>query len=149
MNRFFIRDEFGVFDQENIHLEADNVYAFTNQLIENTGLRRENILFLGYSNGANIILASIFYHPDIVQHAVLLHPMLPFTPKQELPALQKFSCFVSLGVADEIVSYNESMAVVSSLKSCGAHVHAKEYPFGHQITQEEYKDIIDFCRNSV
>ena len=146
MNRFFIRDESGVFDQDNIKIEADKLYAFTNHLIENNGILRENIFFLGYSNGANIILASIFYHPDIVQHAVLLHPMLPFAPKTELLDLKRLSCFVSLGVSDEIVSFKDSVAVISGLKSCGADVTIKEYPSGHQITREEFRDVVDFCR---
>ena len=35
---------------------------------------------LGYSNGANIIAATLFEAPETFDVAVIMHPLIPFTP---------------------------------------------------------------------
>ena len=39
------------------------------------------VIGLGYSNGANILASVIFARPELFDDAVLMHPLIPWTPE--------------------------------------------------------------------
>ena len=43
--------------------------------------RPSTVLGLGYSNGANILAATLFSAPTLFDGAVLMHPLIPFEPQ--------------------------------------------------------------------
>lgn len=144
MNRFFKRLEFGVFDEENIKQEVEKLKQFIEGWKK---VHSDEILCLGYSNGANMILALLFSHPELVQKAALLHPMLPFSPPATLN-LAEHTVFVSYGNQDQMISVQKSEAVVKSLINAGAALTTKEYSSDHGISQEELHDVLEFINHA-
>lgn len=142
-NRFFRRFEEGVFDIENIKEEAGKLSSFIRIWMEK---HTESLTFLGYSNGANMILTMLFLYPSIIPTALLLHPMLPIDVPQQKPDLTGLSAFVSSGNYDTIVSDEESTRVTEELTSCGAQVLDHRYDAGHQIGEDEIRDIVTFLK---
>ncbi|MDQ5951848.1 MAG: phospholipase/carboxylesterase, partial [Patescibacteria group bacterium] len=67
MARFFERDEFGVFDQDSITTETKKLSEFIEAWKSNRAIANENTAFLGYSNGATMIVALAFYYPELVR----------------------------------------------------------------------------------
>jgi phospholipase/carboxylesterase len=144
MRRFFRRISDGVFDQENIKDESFKMKRFIESLITTHNLSVSNCYFLGYSNGANMILACLFYYPELIKNMLLLHPMLPFVPHQDMFTLSSHKAFLSYGKHDTMISLDETEKVINNLKSIDIKLTVKEYPFGHEISQKEFEDLIAY-----
>lgn len=137
MRRFFVRTSMGVFDQDSIRTEAAKLQKFISTWVSENP--KQQLSWLGYSNGANMILAMVFLHPELVQRAVLLHPMLPFVPKKMDFSDKDF--LVSFGDADLMIAPQESRKVTALLKSFGAQVREVSHEGGHEVRNEEVEKV--------
>ncbi|MDQ3099305.1 MAG: alpha/beta hydrolase [bacterium] len=146
MPRFFKRISFGVFDQENIKEESEKLQKFIVAFKTKYLLPNENIFALGYSNGANMLLATLFYYPESISNLILLHPMLPFIPEDKSLKLSDHTIFITSGKNDQMISENDSNEVVTVLTSLNAKIVAKQYSGGHELTQSEILDIVEFLK---
>jgi phospholipase/carboxylesterase len=141
--RFFRRLSEGVFDQESIREETHKLKQFIDTWMDEYKVSIDDLVFLGYSNGANMILATLFYTPELISKAVLLHTMLPFKPKKSLD-LSKHSFFVSLGEEDPMISEVQQSELIQTLQSSQAQLTIKRYNSGHHISAKEVRDVVDF-----
>lgn len=144
MARFFARHAEGVFDQGSIREETGKLKKFIEAWAAARHISVGQSSFLGYSNGANMLLAALLNHPDVFRTAVLLHPMLPFEVAPGSRDLSRHRVFVSGGTDDPLVSAGQRTALIDTLKSCGAQMAVREYPSGHKIADEEMKDATAF-----
>lgn len=145
MPRFFARRGMGVFDQESIVAETDKLAEFLTAWYGDHNITGENAFFAGYSNGANMILATLLRHPATIKNAALLHPMLPF----EAPAVNLAGkrILVTFGLNDGMMPHGEGELVAATLLSLGADVQSFSHPGGHELTIEEQKALLDFLRS--
>jgi phospholipase/carboxylesterase len=148
MKRFFKRHDEGVFDEESIKEESAKLDRFITEWVKTHYLKLDDTAFLGYSNGANILLSTLFLYPAHFLNMVLLHPMLPLEPPTGLDLSGK-RIFVSFGAEDKMVTRAQSELVIQTLTSLGAEVTAKEYPGGHAMTQAEVDDLVAFLSHAV
>jgi phospholipase/carboxylesterase len=146
--RFFARQSEGVFDQESIKKETSKLDRFIASWRKTHYLESCDTAFLGYSNGANMLLAALFLYPDHFKTLALLHPMLPMIPSDEL-ALTGKNVFVSYGKDDEMITPQQSKNVADVLIERGATVLLREYPAGHGVHQSEIGDLVEFLKNTV
>src|SRR5262245_7508284 len=63
------------FDQESIRTEVNAFADFAVLLAAGHGFEPKNAVFLGYSNGANVISSLMLTHPGLVRRAALLRAM--------------------------------------------------------------------------
>jgi predicted esterase len=142
MNRFFKRSAMGVFDQESIELEtkklADFITAWATYRQQNT----QDLVYIGYSNGANMILALLLRYPAVVHKAVALHPMLPFEPPKV--DLHSKEILISYGEEDVVISAIHAQKAVAVLQKLGAIVHTTSHPGGHEIRSNELQALHEF-----
>jgi len=143
MARFFRRTAPGIFDQKNIKDETTKLQTFIHNFAETHNTNLNTLSFVGYSNGANIILALLFYYPHLVQHAVLMHPMLPFEPTHTLD-LSHTKLLITNGQRDPMVPRQEQQRLYEMLASLGTNMNIKEYSGGHEASQEGINDIVAF-----
>lgn len=136
MNRYFIRNPDGSFDTESIREEVEKLAIFV----------REHPVdaFVGYSNGANMILALAFSHPILVPSAVILHGMLPFVPKTI--HLQGKRFLLTYGEADQMIPATETKEAIQTLKELGASVEVVTHTGGHELHHEEIEAMEKFLR---
>ena len=59
--RFFRRIADGVFDMEDLRFRTDELYNYVNEAASVYEFNRDNVIVVGYSNGANIAAAMMFY----------------------------------------------------------------------------------------
>lgn len=144
MRRFFQRDSRGNFDKESIKQEAAKVHKFIVGWQQKYGLSSDNTYCLGYSNGANMIIATIFLYPDTFKTGVVLHPMLPFRVSAETKFLSDYNFFMSCGTHDPLVANVESDAVWHALTACGARLVVRSYASGHAVSDEEMFDVVTY-----
>ena len=143
MARFFKRSADGILDQESIKLESQKFADFILAFTKAHNQRPEDITYIGYSNGANMILATMFYFPELVKKAVLWHPMLPFVPKEDLD-LSAQKVLLSWSALDPIIKSSESLKIIEILKKHRANLSTIETDSGHAIDRAEVLAMHEF-----
>ena len=101
---------------------------------------------LGYSNGANIIAATLFEAPETFDVAVVMHPLIPFTPAPQ-PGLKGKKIIITAGRRDPIAPPHSAELLVAYLKEQGADVTLFWHEGGHEIRREELLAVLDFLNN--
>ncbi|MET3684395.1 phospholipase/carboxylesterase [Alkalibacillus flavidus] len=138
MPRFFKRLAEGVFDEEDLIFRTQELYEFLDQAAEDYGFDRQNVIAVGYSNGANIAGSLLFHYKDAVRAASLHHPMVP-RRGVELPDLTDKSVFIAAGTNDPICPAQESEDLQAFLTDAGADVTLHWESQGHQLNLGEIK----------
>lgn len=136
MPRFFKRLAEGVFDEEDLVFRTKELNEFLDEAAEKYGFDRDNILAIGYSNGANIAASLLFHYQDALRGAILHHPMVP-RKGIDLPDLTGKSVFIAAGTNDPICSPMESAELQSLLEKANADVEIHWENRGHQLTVTE------------
>ncbi|MED1724684.1 alpha/beta hydrolase [Brevibacillus parabrevis] len=136
MPRFFRRLAEGVFDEEDLVFRTEELHEFLNQAAVNYQLDRENIVAVGYSNGANIAGSLLFHYANSLRGAVLYHPMVP-RRGIPLPDMSGIPVFIGAGTNDTICSPEESEELKQLLAAAGADVILHWESYGHQLTRME------------
>jgi phospholipase/carboxylesterase len=138
MPRFFKRLAEGVFDEEDLIYRTNELHEFLNEAAAKYEFDRNNIIAVGYSNGANIAASLMFHYQDSLRGASLHHPMVP-RRGIELPDLTGKQVFISAGTNDPICPSQESEDLKEILENAGAAVELHWENSGHQLTISEVK----------
>lgn len=136
MPRFFRRLAEGVFDIEDLIFRTKELNEFLDEAAEKYGFDRDNIIAIGYSNGANIAASLLFHYQNALKGAILHHPMVP-RQGMELPDLTGKSVFIAAGTNDPICSPMESAELKTLLEKANANVEIHWEDRGHQLTVTE------------
>jgi len=136
MPRFFRRLAEGVFDEEDLIFRTKELNEFLDEAAEKYDFDRDNILAIGYSNGANIAASLMFHFQHALKGGILHHPMVP-RKGIDLPNLTGKSVFIAAGTNDPICSPMESTELQSLLEKAKAKVELHWENRGHQLTREE------------
>lgn len=136
MPRFFKRLAEGVFDLEDLQLRTEELKKFIDEAAENYEFDRNNVVAIGYSNGANIAGNLLFEYENVLKGAILHHPMVP-RRDVELPEMPKAPVFIGAGKNDHMCPAAESEELQDMLQRAGAEVELYWHAYGHQLTQDE------------
>ena len=119
------------FDQNDVRHEADAFVSFLTKLSEDDQIDLSRTTFVGYSNGANLLAATMMLHPDLVKKAVLMRsmPVLDHTP---VANLSKAKVLVVTGADDKMYA-PFAPALSDLLRTSGAKVDARVVQAGHMI----------------
>ena len=145
MPRFFRRIAEGVFDEEDLIFRTKELNEFLDEAAEKYEFNRDNIIAIGYSNGANIAASLLFHYQSAIKGAILHHPMVP-RKGIELPDLSGKSVFIAAGTNDPICSPMESTELQSLLEKANAKVELYWENRGHQLTAEEVEAAAQWYR---
>jgi phospholipase/carboxylesterase len=104
-------------------------------------VRPSRVFGLGYSNGANILASVIFRRPELFDRAVLMHPLIPWTPQ---PAPVTTRVLITAGERDPIVPVEETRALEAWFRAQGAAVETAWHPGGHEIDRSEIAAVARF-----
>lgn len=136
MPRFFRRLAEGVFDEEDLVYRTRELNEFLDQAAEEQGFDRDNVVAIGYSNGANIAASLLFHYENALKGAVLHHPMVP-RRGIDLPKLNGTPVFIAAGENDPICPAQESKDLKALLEEAGAEADIHWENQGHQLTRTE------------
>ena len=98
---------------------------------------------LGYSNGANILASVLFKAPEQFDTAVLMHPLIPFTPDPQ-PGLKGKRVIIAAGRRDPIAPVHSAELLAAYFKEQGAETTVFWHEGGHEIRREELLAVRDF-----
>lgn len=132
--RYFKRFVEGQFDMADLSRATAKMAGFVRDQLDVE--RPSDVIGLGYSNGANILVSVLFETPDLFDTAVLLHPMIPFSPKPQ-PGLERLKLLITAGRRDPICPPPATQKLADYLAAQGADVKLSWHEGGHEIRQEE------------
>ncbi|MGG3800503.1 alpha/beta hydrolase [Metabacillus fastidiosus] len=146
MPRFFRRLAEGVFDEEDLIFRTKELNEFLDESAEKHSFDRDNIIAIGYSNGANIAASLLFHYEDALRGAILHHPMVP-RRGIELPDLSGKSVFIAAGTNDPMCPPEEADELQSLLEKANADVKLHWENKGHRLTAEEVEAAAQWYRS--
>ncbi|WP_099223688.1 alpha/beta hydrolase [Listeria costaricensis] len=135
-NRFFKRYPDGRLDLESLAEKTDQLLAEVHLLAEKYHLSVEQLVAVGYSNGANIAANSLLQKKNSFQKAILFHAM-PADNEPQTFTLRERAVFLTAGLNDPLVLSKDSERLVAELEQRGADVSTVWTAAGHSLTMEE------------
>lgn len=136
MARFFRRHAPGVFDVEDLRHRTHDLANFVLAAVSHYELDLSRLVWVGYSNGANIAASTLLLRPEVIGAAILWHAQIPFRPDQP-PNLARHEVLMTAGREDPIVPPTETEKLNELLMSCGAAVQIAWYPAGHALSRDD------------
>lgn len=140
--RFFKRTGEGVYDMADLSRATSKMAGFVKALAEEH--RASEIIGLGYSNGANI-LANVLIEDGLFDKAVLMHPLIPFRPKDNA-ALAGRRVLITAGERDPICPAPQTQALADYFQAQGTSTDVEWHAGGHDIRQNEISAIERFIK---
>ncbi|HXV30572.1 MAG TPA: alpha/beta hydrolase [Sinorhizobium sp.] len=138
--RFFRRTGEGVYDMADLARATRKMAGFVQTLAAEH--QASEIIGLGYSNGANI-LANVLIEEGLFDKAVLMHPLIPFRPKDNA-GLAGRKILITAGERDPICPAPLTQALGDYFTAQKAVVELEWHSGGHDIRQNEITAIRRF-----
>jgi len=136
MPRFFRRLAEGVFDLEDLKKRTIELADFVAAAAKHYKLAADQIVAVGYSNGANIAASMLLLRPEILSAAILFRAMVPLVP-EKLPDLSSVRVWIGAGNQDPIIPASEAQGLVELLRSAGADVTIRFANASHALTEAD------------
>jgi predicted esterase len=136
MPRFFRRLAEGVFDLEDLKYRANELADFVTAAAQHYGFSSDQLVAVGYSNGANIAASMLLLRPEIMETAILFRAMVPLVP-DTLPDLSPVHVWIGAGDQDPIIPPSEVQRLVELLRRAKADVTIRFFNAGHGLTNDD------------
>jgi predicted esterase len=136
MPRFFRRLAEGIFDLEDLKYRTNELADFVAAAGEHYGFTSDNVVAVGYSNGANIAASMLLLRPEVMPAAILFRAMVPLVPNK-LPELSSVHVWIGAGDQDSIIPPSEAQGLVELLRRAGADVTIRFFNAGHGLTNDD------------
>ena len=140
--RFFRRFAEGIFDEEDAVRRANELADFVSAAANEYEFDRDQLIAVGYSNGANIASTMMLLRPESLPAAILLRGMVVLS-KPPSADLRDKRVLISAGETDSIIPAENAQRLAALLKERGATVTFKVQQASHALVQA---DLIDAKR---
>lgn len=134
--RFFKRHAEGNFDIQDLEFRTDQLLEEVNVLINKYEIAKDDLIVIGYSNGANIGAHAMLERVDSLNKGILFHPMSLGVHSKGFSLLEK-QVWLSYSEADPIVPKETFMELKSAFEDRDAKIEVLNTQTGHQLTYEE------------
>ncbi|WP_457584191.1 VOC family protein [Ensifer canadensis] len=128
--RWFRRYSSTTFDQKDARAEADAFAAFLEGARDGYSIDLSKAVFIGYSNGANLLVALMTLHPGLVRNVVLMRSMLVLDD-MPTPDLTGTDILLLTGKSDGYGQFAPRLK--TELAKTGADLTALDLDMGHEI----------------
>lgn len=136
MPRFFKRLAEGVFDYDDLRQKTKDLVSFITTAQKTYGFSQDQVVAVGYSNGANIALHLMATEPSVVRSAILFRPMAAALP-ETLADMRACRMCILAGMFDPLVSQTDAQTVEQKLKDHGAGVTLHLVPQAHALSADD------------
>jgi phospholipase/carboxylesterase len=136
VRRWFRRSSATSFDQKDILFEAQAFAAFVEGANAAYGLEPTRTIFLGYSNGANLLAAFMLLHPHLARKAIFLRAVLVLENVSDVDRSDAEILMIS-GASDPYGHLAPALEMV--LRASGAKVDTRTVGNDHELGAEDIK----------
>jgi len=130
MSRWFRRFAEGVFDEDDMRHQADELAEFLKS-------KGSNFIALGYSNGANMGAALMTFHPEVLEGLIMWRGMKILQEPVE-PDLTGKKILMNNGIVDQMGPIESARQQAEIFHRTGAIVTSNELETGHGLTQGDF-----------
>jgi predicted esterase len=134
--RFFRRLAEGVFDEPDLIARTHDLADFVEEAASKHEIDPNQVVAVGYSNGANIAASLLLLRPEVLCGAILLRAMVPLEPVS-LPNLVGKHVLMLTGEFDPILPPDNAQRLASMLRQYGADVKYELLRSGHELTRRD------------
>jgi predicted esterase len=131
--RFFRRLAEGVFDEKDLIARAHELAEFIDNAATAYKFDINDLVAVGYSNGANIAAAILLLALAKFHYAILFRAMVPLS-NIELPNLSAVRALICAGQFDPIIPMANPQRLAKLLENSGAEVSLQVQPSGHELS---------------
>ena len=148
MPRFFRRLREGVFDEDDLRAQTDDLAGFLRAAQSQHAVPAGSWMAVGFSNGANIASALLLRHPELLTGAVLIAAMVPFRHAPTGVDLTGKRIAVVNGRRDPMATPQQSRTLLAQLRAAGAQVTEIAHDGGHVLDPALLPVIRDFIAHT-
>ena len=145
MSRFFRRLAEGIFDLEDLKKRTNELADFVVAEAKHYKLAADQVVAVGYSNGANIAASMLLLRPETPRAAILFRAMVPLVP-ENLPDLSSVRVWIGAGNQDPIIPTSETQRLAQLLRRAGADVTIRFANANHGLTNAEIETARDWIK---
>jgi predicted esterase len=136
MPRFFRRLAEGVFDLQDLKYRTNELADFVAAAAQHYGFATDQLVAVGYSNGANIAASMLLFRPEVLSIAILFRAMVPLIP-EPLPNLSAVRVWIGAGTHDPIIPTSEIKRLAELLRGAGADLTIRFFQASHALTPDD------------
>jgi phospholipase/carboxylesterase len=137
MLRWFRRHGEGNFDVDDVIARATDLAGFIEAARKHYGLAGRPVIAVGFSNGANIALATAILHPKALDRVIAFSGMYPFADRESAADLTGSSFLILNGETDPMAPLTSVNTLITALRQNGATAEQVLRPGGHGIAQTD------------
>lgn len=131
--RWFRRMGEGVFDVDDVIVRARELAVFIAAARVEYGIEDATLIAVGFSNGANIGLATALLHPEAIDRVVAFCGMYPFAERDPIGDVTAVSVLLANGTTDPMAPAPSVAHLAELAGGHGATVHRHIREGGHGI----------------
>ncbi len=136
MARYFRRLSEGVFDLDDLRVRTHELAEFVQKATSHYRVDANNVIAMGFSNGANIAAGLLLLTPGVLSGAVLFRAMSSIVP-DPLPQLAGTRVLMSNGRTDPLIPAERADALADLLRRSGADVTREWQTAGHNLMKRD------------
>jgi phospholipase/carboxylesterase len=149
MLRWFRRHAEGVFDVDDVVARSAQLAGFIHHARRRYQLEDRPLVAVGFSNGANIALATALLNPVALDRVIALSGMYPLGDRGCVVSLAGTQVLVLNGDQDPMAPLASVDTLVATLRGQGANVEQVVRPGGHGIEAADLQAARDWlARNA-
>ena len=141
MNRFFVRNSDGTFDENSIIKNVRKLAQFILAAQAHYGFDLSKLYAVGFSNGANAAGALLLLHPELLAGIVAFGTTKSFIETPSAPDLSGKKVWIANGELDDYSPAQRTEDMIAEFKRLGAKVKLLMHPGGHTISIEHIMQI--------
>ncbi len=134
-------------DNEQAIESRDLITKFLNQLESELPIDYQNVTLIGFSQGSILSYAIALTYPEKIKNVIALsgylHPEI-MPENLEGKNFSHLKMFVSHGSQDQVIPVQWARQAPDFLKNLGIEVTYKEYPIGHGVSPQNFRDLINW-----
>ncbi|QND50788.1 ring-cleaving dioxygenase [Phyllobacterium sp. 628] len=134
------------FDQNDIRSEAAALAGFIEGAVEAYHLDIVRTIFLGYSNGANMLVATMLLHPGLIRSAVLLRAM---NVLKETPEVDLSSSRILMVNGDHDLFGAQAPDLEALLRKAGADLTIQSVYAGHETGPHDIDAVSQWIKTNL
>lgn len=137
MLRWFRRLAEGVFDVDDVVRRSGELAGFLQWARTHYEMGERPVIAVGFSNGANIALATALLHPHVLHSVVAFSGMFPLTGREVTADLSGTQVLLANGRSDPMAPFESVTMLADVLADAGAEVEQYVREGGHGVAQDD------------
>lgn len=133
MLRWFRRLSEGVFDVDDVVRRAAELAGFIEWARAHYEFGERPVIAVGFSNGANIALATALLHPEVLGSVVAFSGMFPLAGREATADLSGSRVLLLNGRSDPMAPFDSVTVLAAALSAAGAEVEQHVREGGHGV----------------